>query len=198
MRYLLFLGFVFCVFTCSCDFASRKKEFKQGRVSLFCLKDNDTVYVKIVNDTDSSIYVPQEYAPDFTNNDDTLHFETVNKFKYGVTRYYRYKNVLPFEFYTAREIKGIKADSIEEYKSQVTFFNQFRVQPMHDIKPGSSYTEKLEFNVSKYLNMLQAVYYKTPFLQKNQINAQYSYHDFLVFDSLRANYVNAPILVRYR
>ena len=187
------------MFICSCDFANPKKQTKkQNNVSLFCLKDNDTVYVKIINNADSSIYIPQKYTPDYTNNDDTIHFETVNKFKYGVTRYYRYKNVLAFEFYTTREIKGIKPDSVEEYKSQVTFFNQFRVQTMHEIKPGSAYIEKLEFYVPKDVNVLQAVYYKRPFLRKNQINAQYSFSDFVAFDSTYGNHIHTPILIRYR
>ncbi|SEO38109.1 MULTISPECIES: hypothetical protein [unclassified Mucilaginibacter] len=198
MKKNVFFYLVLCTFMASCNFATPKKEVRQRRVSLFCLKENDTVYVKITNNTDSTIYIPGKYMPDFTNNDDTLHFETINKFKYGVTRYYRYKHVLAFEFYTTREINGIKADSVEEYKSQVTFFNQFRVLPMRDIKPGSSFIERLEFDVPRYVTVGQAVYYKSPFFQKNQINSQYLYKDFLLFDSLRANYVNAPVLNRYR
>ncbi|QTE38814.1 hypothetical protein J3L18_07035 [Mucilaginibacter gossypii] len=198
MKYLLLFSFFLCTAICSCSFQAEKKKAKQSGVLLFCLKDNDTIYVKITNNTDSIIYVPPKYTPDFTNNDDTLHFETVNKAKYSITRYYRYKNVLPFEFHTTREIKGISADSVEEHRSPVTFYNQFRVQPMHDIKPGASYIEKIEFNVPKYVNVLQVVYYSRPFLNSYQKYILYSYKDFMAFDSLYASYVNTSILIRYR
>jgi len=188
-----------CILICSCNSVVQKNKIIQKKVSLICLRESDTVYVKITNSTDSIIYIPEKYNVDFTNNDDTLHFETVNKPKYGTTYYYKYKSIFPFEFYSTRKISGYKADTIEQYSKQVFFFNQFRVQPILPISPGSSYIVKLEFDVPKYSNIIQAVYYKKPFLNKERLTKfDYTITDFLKFDSINAIHVNSPILIRYR
>jgi hypothetical protein len=194
---LIFLLFYTFCFSCNLE-ADKNKGFHK-KVSMICLKDNDTIYVKVINGSDSAIFIPQQYTPNFSDNDDTLHFETVDKPKYSISYYYKYKSIFPFEFYTARRINGYKPDTIERYKKQYIFFNQFRVGPMISIKPGSSYIEKLEFNVPKYVNVLQAIYYPKPFSSKNRLNRfDYSYGDFSRFDSISGFHVNTPILIRYR
>src|ERR1700733_9013305 len=127
-KILICVLFYFCC--TSCNVRATKKKNSQKEVSIICLKDNDTVYVKVINGSDSVIFIPQQYTPNFTVNDDTLHFETIDKSKYSTSYYYKYKSILPFEFYTARKIEGYKPDTVERYKKQYIFFNQFRVGPM--------------------------------------------------------------------
>jgi hypothetical protein len=176
------------LFSCS---SNKSKINKKGKsVSLVCLKENDTLFIKIINNTDSVIFVPKEYDGDYTNNDDTLHLETHNKPEYSTTYYYRYRNIFPFEFYTTRKIEGYKPDTIEQVKKQTYFYNQFRVQPILPVKPDSSYT--------KYTTVVNAVFYNRQFLDKERIEkVNYSLEDYIKFDSLNAKYVTAPITIRY-
>lgn len=184
------------LFSCSSNKSKINKEGKS--VSLFCLKENDTLFIKIINNTDNVIFVPKEYDGDYTNNDDTLHLETHSKPKYSITYYYRYKNIFPFEFYTTRQIEGHKSDTIEQVKKQTYFYNQFRVQPILPVKPDSSYTVKLVFNVPKYTTVVNAVFYGRQFLDKERIEkVDYSLEDYIKFDSLNAKYATAPITIRY-
>ena len=76
---------------------------------------------KVMNNTDSVIYIPKEYNGDYTNNDDTLHLETHSRPEHSMTYYFRYKNIFPFEFYTTKKIQGYKPDKIEHYKTQTYF-----------------------------------------------------------------------------
>ena len=46
---------------------------------------------KVMNNTDSVIYIPKEYNGDYTNNDDTLHLETHSRPEHSTTYYYKYK-----------------------------------------------------------------------------------------------------------
>lgn len=187
--------FIF-IFSCSSN-KSKITEASKG-VSLICLKENDTLHIKVINNTDSVIYIPKEYDGDFTNNDDTLHLETHSKTKYNTTYYYRYRDIFPFEFYTTRLIEGYKPDTIEQFKKQTFFYNQFRVQSILPIRPNSSYTATLVFNVPKYTTIVSAVFYNRQFLDSEKIEKiEYSLEDYIKFDSLNAKYVEAPIVIRY-
>jgi len=186
------------IFLFSCN--TKKNEIKERRnnINLVCLKENDTLFIKVTNNTDSVIFIPKEYDGDYTNNDDTLHLETHSKPEYSTTYYYRYRNIFPFEFYTTRQIEGYKPDTIEQVKKQTYFYNQFRVQPILPIKPDSSYTVTLVFNVPKYTTVVNAVYYDRQFLDKERFEkVDYSLEDYVKFDSLNARYVTAPITIRY-
>ncbi len=102
-------------------------------------------------------------------------------------------------FIQREKIDGYKPDKTVKDQQQYTYFNQFRVGPFLPIKPDSSYFAKLVFNVPKHTNIMQAVYYKKPFVTRERLDkVDYSYEDFLKFDSINANYVNTQILVRYR
>jgi hypothetical protein len=161
--------------------------------------DNDTIHVKIINNTDSMIYVPKMYNADFTANDDTLHFGTINKPQYAKSYYYKYSTVFPFEFYTAKKINGLIPDTTVKIQEQYAYYNQFGIQPIVGVKPGSFYIEKIVFSVPKYTNTVQAIYYHKPFFDKNRIDTNnYTFDDVLRFDSVNAIRVNTPILIRYR
>lgn len=183
----------------SCGPLDNKKQGALKNVSLICLRDNDTVYVRITNKTDSTIYIPKNYCPDYTVNSDTLHFEVVNKAEYGVNNYYRYKSIFPFDFYTTEKIKNYVPDTIVMHKEQTYFYNQFRIQQFLLIKPDSSHIMKLQFDVPNHAKIVQAVYYDKPFLNKNALDkAEYSLSDFLKFDSTYVKKTDAPILTMYR
>lgn len=168
------------------------------KVMFVYLREQDTSYIKITNHSDSILYFPGEYAPDYTINSDTLHLETINKPEYNTTYYYRYTKIFPFEFYTSRRIEGYLPDSIEKYKQQTYYFNQFRVRPFKALLPDSSCTVKLIFTFPKYANVVKAVFYNKPFLTEAPLNkVEYSLGDFIKFDNLNARYVISPILNRY-
>jgi hypothetical protein len=172
---------------------------KTPKVSLLCLKDSDTLYLKIINHSSDTIYIPKEYDGDCTNNDDTLHLETNNKPQYNTTYYYKYTRVFPFEFYTTKQIPGYKPDTIEQYKKQTYFFNQFRVQPILPILPDSALNITIKFDVPKYATIVKAVFYTKPFLNKDLLDkVAYTLEDFTKFDTQNAKYVTSPILIRYR
>jgi hypothetical protein len=167
-------------------------------VSLICLKENDTLYVKVTNHTGKVIYVPKEYDGDYTNNDDTLHLETNHKPEYNTSYYYRYSNIFPFKFYTTRKIEGYEPDTVEIYKKQTYFFNQFRVQSLIPVPSDSFYIVRLQFDAPKYTTIAKAVFYYKPFLNKDRLDrVDYSLDDFVKFDSTNAYYVIAPITIRY-
>lgn len=198
LKNILLAIFVSSIFLNSCSSGKNKSNEKDRKVSLICLKENDTLFIKVINNTDSMIYIPKEYDGDYTNNDDTLHLETHSKPEYSTTYYYKYKNIFPFEFYTTKKIQGYIADTVEQYKKQTYFYNQFRVQPILGIKPDSSYTVTLVFNAPKYATIVKAVFYNKQFLNKERIEkVDYVLEDYIQFDSLNAKYVTSPIIMRY-
>ncbi len=189
------IGFIFFN---SCSSSKNEATKNEGKVNLICLKENDTLFIKVVNNTDSIIYIPKEYDGDYTNNDDTLHLETNSKQEYSTTYYYKYKNVFPFEFYTTKKIQGYTPDTVEHYRKQTFFYNQFRVQPIFGIMPDSAYTVKLVFNTPKYATVVKAVFYNKQFLNKERVEKiDYVLEDYLEFDSLNAKYITSPIIMRY-
>ena len=186
---------VLCL-ACSCKTETHQSEI--GTVSIVCLKENDTLNIKITNHTGKIIHIPDEYEGCYTVNSDTLYLETTGKAEFGMNYYYRYKDIFPFEFFTTKKIEGYVPDSVEKYPKQIYYFNQFRLPPILEIFPDSSYTMRLEFNVPKYANTIKTVYYFKPFLDKERV-AKFDYllGDFLKFDSLNASHVIAPIFIRY-
>ncbi|MBC7938027.1 MAG: hypothetical protein H7Y86_21980 [Rhizobacter sp.] len=162
------------------------------------MRQEDTFHIKIINTSASAIFVPEQYDGDYTNNEDTLHFETHHKTQYGTTNYYKYDSIFPFEFYTSRKIEGLVPDSIDRVVQQTYFFNQFRVKPFVKIMPGSSLTLATVYNDAKYATVLKAVYYRTEFLDKEKIEkVQYDLKDFIRYDSLNAQYLTSRIFIRF-
>lgn len=153
--------------------SSCKKERHRSKidvVSIVCLKENDTLNVKITNYTGKVIHIPKKYDGCYTLNNDTLYLETTGgKAEFGTDYYYRYKNIFPFEFFTTKKIVGYVPDSVERHVNQIIYFNQFKLQPILPLSPDSSYTMRLQFNVPKYANTIKAVYYYKPFLDKERI-----------------------------
>lgn len=195
--YWLLVFFVASCLIYSCKTKTHQNEV--ATVSIVCLKENDTLDIKIINHTGKTIFIPKQYHGCYTINSDTLYLETTDKDEYGVDYYYEYKNIFPFDFFTTKRIPGYIPDSVEKHISQTAFYNQFRVQPILPLLPDSSYTIRLQFNIPKHVYVAKAVYYYIPFLNKEQLDrVDYLREDFLKFDSINANHVTAPIFVRYR
>lgn len=193
---LIFISAIYLIASCKATF---KRENQNEKVSIVCLKDSDTLYVKITNHTGKTIHIPKEYDGCYTLNNDTLYLETNPKIEFSTDYYYRYNDVFPFEFFTTRQIPDQKPDSTEKHVKQVFFYNQFRLQPIIKVSQDSSYIVTLHFDVPKYATIVKAVYYNEPFLDKDRIDRfDYSLKDFQKFDSLNAKYTIAPIFVRYR
>ncbi|OOQ58319.1 hypothetical protein [Mucilaginibacter pedocola] len=183
----------------SCGYFSIKKYPERKKVEIVCLVDNDTLHVKIVNNSDSVIYIPEDYEVDFTSNTDTLYMSVVNKEKYGVTYFYKYSKVFPFEFYTAKKIDGVSPDTTVKIKSQVNFYNQFKIHGIREIKSGASYITRLVFDIPKHLNVVQVNYYRKLFLNTNRLDTiDYSKQDVLLYDSLNSVQVNVLPVTRFR
>jgi hypothetical protein len=196
-NYYVLNFFTVLYLACACKIETHQSEL--STVSIVCLKENDTLNIKITNHTGKTIYIPKEYEGCYTVNSDTLYLETTGKTEFGTDYYYRYKDIFSFEFFTTKKIAGHVPDSVEKHVNQVYFFNQFRLQPILPLSIDSSYTMKLQFNVPKYANTIRAVYYYKPFLNKERLEKfDYFLDDFLKFDSLNANHVVAPIYIRYR
>lgn len=169
---------------------------QEKKVSIICLKENDTLHVKMINYSPDTIFIPKQYDGDFTNNDDTLYLETQHKPQHNTTYYYLYKSIFPFDFFTTRKIDGYEPDSVEVFTKQSYFYNQFRVQDIISVAPDSSYMVRLQFDAPKYATIVKAVYYDRKFL--NSSNYEYTIEDYLKFDSLHAKYTSGQILIRYR
>ncbi|HMJ48089.1 MAG TPA: hypothetical protein VK498_12220 [Ferruginibacter sp.] len=192
---LSFFIVVCLIYSCK----TKNQQNKASIVSLVCLKENDTLNIRITNHTGKTIHIPKEYDACYTLNSDTLHLETIGKVEFNTDYYYLYKNIFPFEFYTTKKIADHVPDSIEKHVKQTFFYNQFRVQAILPLLPDSSYIIRLQFNVPKYANTVKAVYYYNTFLDKSRLDkVDYFLEDFVKFDSLNANYIIAPIFVRYR
>lgn len=184
-----------CLISCSL----KKREEQKTRVGIICLRNDDTLNIKIINKGKDTIYVPEEYNSDFTLNDDTLHLVTIHKEKFALSSYYIYKNIFPFEIVTTKMIEGHKPDEIQYFHKQINFFNQFRVRPFISITPGSFYIMSLKYvSIPKEVILIDATYYTKSFFSEHSINRfEYTHDDFKKFDSINAQFISTPILINY-
>ncbi len=182
-----------CYFSCT----NNKEKSIMGDVALVCLREKDTLFTKVTNNTHKVIYLPKQYLGGYTINDDTIHLETIEKDEYATDCYFAYKKIFPFLFYTTRQINKVKPDTVITIKGQTTYYNQFLLEPMIPLLPDSSIVMKVMFTIPDSKNVVKAVYYTEPFLDKKAIDeVNYSFGDFLRFDSIHAHYTNSMLLQR--
>lgn len=176
------------------------KEVKSEKrqVALMCLRDFDTLHIKVLNNSRDTIYIPSDFTGTFNVDSDTIFLEVVDKPKYNTVYYYRYSKIFPFEIYTAKKILGQLPDTTIKVVYQTYYYNQFIVRSFIAICPDSTYNASITFNVPQRANIVQAVYYKRSFnswLGRDSIN--YLLGDFIRFDSLNAKYVSTHIFNRF-
>lgn len=196
MKWLFILLFIFCIFLFieSC----KHKQVENSNVSVVCLRDADTIYIRIANNSKYNIYIPKRYIGTFNADNDTIALEILDKPKYNTNYYYGYKNVFPFEVVTAQKINGYSADTVIKITKQTYYFNQFKSPSFKTIKPDSFVVESIIFNVPKRSNIVKLVFYKKVFSDNENIDSlSYSFEKFVQFDSINANYATAPIINRF-
>lgn len=186
--------FTFLVAAFSCTHPDKKP---LGNVSVVCVRENDTLFLKIENHTKDSIYIPESYDVDFTVNEDTIYLSGVNKIKYSTDYYYYYKKVFPFPFYSVKQIQGYRPDSVLSNRQQTYYFNQFIATRLISVPKDSFVFQKMSFNIPPY-SIAAVTYYTKPFIDNiHTWNVNYSLEDFLRFDSLRGRNVITQVVKRY-
>ena len=173
-------------------------KYSSEYVTLDCVRDADTIHVKITNSSEDTIYIPTRYVGTYNTNSDTIFLETVDKPGFNRNNYYRYSKLFPFEVYVTKPIPGKKPDSTISIVDQTYLFNQFLVGPFTVVLPHSTNISSCVFYVPQRPDILQAVYYKTPFHlgNKERRAANYLLQDWIAFDSLNAKYVTCEIANR--
>lgn len=175
------------------------KPDKDNRVRVLCIRDSNVIYYKIKNCSDSIIYVPSVYNAVCRIDSDTLHFETKNKPSYSVNTFFKYKNILPFTVYSTKQIPDEPYDEIIRLEEPANCYNAFVVRPFILIYPDSTITDSIHFYVPREPSTAQFVFYKLTLKDwLNQINKRYYLEeDFMLFDSLNANYSTCEIINTY-
>jgi hypothetical protein len=171
---------------------------KSSHITIACVRDNDTIHLKITNNTSDTLYIPPSYIGTYNTDGDTIFLEMVDKPRFNTNNYYLYKKLLPFGVYLTKKIAGVIPDSTITVQSQTYYFNQFLVQPFTIVLPHSSYITSIVFYVPKGPGILQAVYYKQPFHPGNKEpkTANYLLEDWIKFDSTNAKYASCEIANR--
>jgi hypothetical protein len=168
------------------------------KVSFICLRSNDTLYLKISNNSKDTIHVSQNLIGTYELDSDTIFLQVKDQTRFEKTTYYKYSRVFPFEFYTVKKIDGQIPDTSIAISSPKVLYNQFLVSPFAAIYPGGTYTCSLIFNVPARANIAQLIYYKQSFnnwLGKD--SSSYQESDFLRFESVEATRAYTSILNRY-
>ena len=192
MKYNIVLISIIAIFSC------KEVKVETSPISLICVRDFDTLHIKILNNSKDTIYITSDFTGTFNTDGDTIFFEVVDKPKYNTEYFYRYSKIFPFEIYTARKIAGQVADTTIKVVYQTYYFNQFRVSPFLAIYPDSTFIQSMVFKVPKGANIARAVYYRKSFSNwLGQDSSNYLLKDFVRFDSLNAKYVSTPIMNRF-
>jgi hypothetical protein len=162
-----------------------------------CVRDNDTIHLKITNNTDDTLYIPPTYLGTYNSNSDTIFLEMVDKPRFNKNNFYLYKKLFPFEVYLTSQIAGENPDSIITVTSQTYYFNQFNVRPFAVILPHSSHITTTSFYVPQGSDIAHAVYYKKPFFSENKEKpGSHLLDDWIKFDSVNAKYLTCEIINR--
>lgn len=194
MKYSLLIFPLLIVVVCSCISHQNEK----GELSIVCLRESDTLYLRIKNSSKDTIYIPEEYTGTYNVDVDTTFLETLDKVKYSTNYYYRYRNVFPFDFYSSKVLEGFKYDSVVQIVDQTYFFNQFMKPSLIPLYPDSAYFKRVVFHIPQNSNFIKAVYYRKTFnysLQRDSVDRLFL--KFLEFDSLYSKYAIAPLINRY-
>jgi hypothetical protein len=120
MKYTI-IGFFFLSCILALSESCKQKTIGIPNISLVCLRDTDTMYVSITNNMGDAIYIPSNYEGTYNVDNDTIFLEVIGKPKYNTNYYYRYKNVFPFEIYTAQKLGDYKADTVIKIVEQTYF-----------------------------------------------------------------------------
>lgn len=167
-------------------------------VSVVCIRDSNSLLIKIANPTKDTIFIPSEYTGIYNSEGDSVFLEVIDKPKYSTDYYYRYRNIFPYSIYTTSKIEGVSFDTVIKIVHQTYFFNQFRVRPFLAIAPESFFIDSVFFDVPKRAGVAKVVYYKKSFANfLGRDSLTYLLEDFVRFDSLNANCIYSKIYNRF-
>jgi len=193
-NYIL-ISLVCCILFMGC---TGSRESINGGISFFCLRDSNKLHVKIFNKSNDTLFVPSQFIGTYMIGGDTIFLETTDKPKFGTTFLYKYRNVMPFEFFTTRKIMVEEPDSINKIFSQFSYVNQFGLGKVDTILPNTNHYQMVNFDVPKNSSFVSLVFYRKSLDEwKKEHNNSYSLNDFEEFDSLAANHIYTKIFDRY-
>lgn len=177
----------------SCNKIKKNVTVKTPVVTSVIQTSDTTAYLIIKNEGEADCYIPSDYHPCFTLNDDSVHFEGFENPKYNITNLYVYKKILPEEIVTTEKIGMFIPDSAYQYVEQ-TYFNQFRVLPMQILKKDSTLVRFLKFDIPKKSRYATVVYYYHDF-EKDTLfkKGNYLFEDFIKFNDINAKYAYSRI-----
>ncbi len=174
-----------------------QKQSRLKQVGLICVRDLDTLHIRLSNNTDDTVYIPSSFTGTYNVDNDTVFLEVIDKLRFNTDYYYGYFKSFPFKIYTARKLAGQTPDTIIKVVNQTYYFNQFLTRPFITLYPDSTYIQSITFDVPKRANILQVVYYYKSFNSWLGRDSNYLLEDFIRFDSLNAKYVSTYIVNRF-
>lgn len=176
----------------------KQSDFKNEGVTTICVRDSDTLYIKITNNSEKSIYIPSSYEGIYNLDNDSVFIEAIGRPRFNTEKYHMYSKLFPFVFFTVRKIENVEPDTIEEAIDQTYYFNQFLVGDFEEVMPNSSCIKKIVFYVPNCARKVNVAYYDENFhIWKGGKNVNYNLGDFLKFDSLFLNYSSSNIYNAY-
>lgn len=171
-------------------------EITNGKIETICLRESDTLHVRIHNNSNQNVYVPVRYLPTSYIDDTKIHLEVKDRPEYNKGAYYTYKNLFPFPFVTNTKINGVEPDTTEFFVKQTDYYNQFVVPEFYELKPDSVYYQKIVFKIPKGINSIKLAYYTEDFHSWSDKKV-YTKSDFIKFDSLFLGYSKSDIVNTY-
>jgi hypothetical protein len=193
-KFIRILGLVF-LFNFIISKGVYPKESKIDTVDLICIRtDDSTIYYKINNKSNKSIFIPEDYLLILNRSSDTINFDYILKYSVDTIVWYYYKNLFPFDFSTPVEIQGYKSDSI--YLSIVYESHHFGDLPkLTEIPTDSFYIGKMTFKIPPNMQYVKARIFRTN-VYKEWLN-NYSLEDYNVIELMTSYFIESKIYYQY-
>lgn len=171
--------FLLALFLIQC---AEKKTQPNVKAKAWCVQSDTAMYIRMNNVTNHSLFIPKQYLIQYLAASDTLYFESVEKSQFGVRDLYFYSKFSQV-LCTYNKIEGLSYDSVETYKSSANYF-QFQPPTMCEIKPNSSFKDKISIKLPKTFRYgVFRIYDKNYILDSHKDYGDYhSYDNFLQYE----------------
>jgi hypothetical protein len=192
---LLLISLILCVALTGCK---RYPKLVKASISTLCLRDSTALRVRILNRSNDTIYVPVQFIGTFRIGSDTVYLESKDSPRFGANTFYRYKESMPFEFYSSQVIENEPIDSIVRIFSQTNYHNQFGIGSFAAVPPNTYHHQDVKFDIPKRSSLVSMVYYHDDFnsLMKRK-DSSYSLTDFEAFEKRSSYHAISKIIDIY-
>lgn len=112
-------------------------QFEEQNVKIWCFQTDSTIFTRIENRCNKSVYVPEDYLIQFNQTSDTAHFDGVYDKKYDREQYYYYSEFSQ-PIRSLEKIDRLHCDSTKIIQHNIVDF-QFNPPEMVEIPPGGVY-----------------------------------------------------------